>query len=68
MVVVFPVGKISDVALSAELCRPSLPRALNGVVEANRKKDGLLWLAFSFFLQGGLDFVLDPFAFDGGFG
>ena len=63
MVVVFPVSKISDVTLAAELCRPCFGGIHHRIVEAYRKKYRLT--APLFFLIGRLDFVFDPLATDG---
>ena len=51
VVAIFPGPEVSDVAPAAELGRPGLPRALNRIIDLDRKENRLFTL--SFFFQGG---------------
>jgi hypothetical protein len=59
-VVVLPLPKISDMALSANICGPADSALHNGLVNPDGKQDNPVFLAF--LLKGGFDFFLNPTA------
>ena len=59
---VFPLPKITDMALSADICRPAHRILYDRFVNPDREQDDPVLLAFLF--KGRFDLLLDPTALD----